>query len=70
VPGGAWALEVAQAGGAVAVVGRHRDAVDGVSSEIRALGGQAASFVADVRDAAAAYETVAATEADLGPVSI
>jgi NAD(P)-dependent dehydrogenase (short-subunit alcohol dehydrogenase family) len=65
-----FALQVAQAGGAVALVGRYRDALDGVSAEICALGGHAASFVSDVRDADAACEAVAATEAQLGPVTI
>jgi 3-oxoacyl-[acyl-carrier protein] reductase len=68
--GRSFALEIARASGAVALVGRHRDALDGVSAEIGALGGRAASFVADVRDVDAATETVAATEARLGPVTI
>jgi NAD(P)-dependent dehydrogenase (short-subunit alcohol dehydrogenase family) len=68
--GRSFALEIAQSGGAVAVVGRHQDALDEVSGEIRALGGHAASFVADVRDAGAAASTVTATEAQLGPVTI
>jgi 3-oxoacyl-[acyl-carrier protein] reductase len=65
-----FALQVAEAGGAVALVGRHRDALDGLGAEIGALGGQAESFVADVRDADAASATVAASEARLGPVTI
>jgi NAD(P)-dependent dehydrogenase (short-subunit alcohol dehydrogenase family) len=65
-----FALEIAQAGGAVALVGRNQDALDAVGGEIRELGRQTASFVADVRDADTTASTVKATEAQLGPVTI
>jgi NAD(P)-dependent dehydrogenase (short-subunit alcohol dehydrogenase family) len=68
--GRSFALEIAAAGGAVALVGRNLDALDGVETEIRAAGGHAASFVADVRDADAPTSTVATTEARFGSITI
>ena len=68
--GRCFALEIAKAGGSVALVGRTAATLDGVAAEVRAEGGCAATFVADVRDSNAAAATVVATEDELGPVTI
>ncbi len=64
------ARSVADAGAKVAVVGRHRDALDGVVAEIREHGGQAAAIPADVTDAMQVETMVTATVDAFGSVDI
>lgn len=64
------ALTVAGAGAKVAVVGRHRDALDGVVAEIEGQGGAATAIVADVTDSVQVEEMVAGTLDAFGSVDI
>lgn len=64
------ALSVAGAGAKVAVVGRHREALDGVVAEILERGGQAAAIPADVTNPTQVESMVAATLDALGGVDI
>ena len=64
------ALSVADAGAKVAVVGRHREALDGVVAEIREHGGRATAIPADVTDPVQVETMVAATRDAFGSVDI
>jgi 3-oxoacyl-[acyl-carrier protein] reductase len=68
--GRAIARRLAADGLAVAVNGLDEDALHDAAAEIRAAGGTADAFPADVTDAAAVAELVAAVEARLGPVAV
>ena len=69
--GRAIALGFARAGADVVVNARtSRDEAESVAAEARALGVRALARLADVRDAAAIAETVAAARAQLGPIDI
>jgi 3-oxoacyl-[acyl-carrier protein] reductase len=69
--GRATALHLARRGAAVCVNFSSRpDAAEEVASQIRALGGRAMVFQADVADAAAVAGMVRATEAELGSLTI
>jgi 3-oxoacyl-[acyl-carrier protein] reductase len=69
--GAAMAWRLAQSGAAVAVgYGTDRAAADRLVKGIRGSGGQAVAIGADLRDAAAPDEMIAATEAELGPVDL
>jgi 3-oxoacyl-[acyl-carrier protein] reductase len=67
--GSAIAARLARDGLAVAVNGLHADAYD-VAAGIRATGGVADAFTADVTDELAVTELVAAVAARLGPVAV
>ncbi len=60
------------AGARLALVarGRHMGALDAVASRVRALGGDAHTFVCDVADRAAALACVADVEARLGGIDV
>lgn len=62
------ARKQAAAGASVALVARNSTALDGVAAEIRALGGKAAAFVADVSNRLEVEQTFAAIAAELGPI--
>jgi 3-oxoacyl-[acyl-carrier protein] reductase len=69
--GRAIALRLAQDGAAVVVNGRaDQAAIEAVADEIRALGGQAMTCLADVSDQAAVARMAAAVEAAWGGVDI
>lgn len=68
--GRAIALHLAAAGAAVALVARAKDRLDAVAAEIRAQGGAAETFCADVTERSGVESAVAAAIARLGPVSI
>jgi 3-oxoacyl-[acyl-carrier protein] reductase len=71
--GAAVAVRLAADGAAVAVNHRSdssRDDAESVVARIRAAGGRAASYRADVGDAAQVAEMVTATTAELGPPTI
>lgn len=69
--GRAIALELAAAGAKIAINTRaSRAAADTVAGEIRAAGGTAAVYVADIADASAVKNMGAAVQAELGTVSI
>jgi NAD(P)-dependent dehydrogenase (short-subunit alcohol dehydrogenase family) len=57
--GRAVALRWAAGGGAVAVLGRRKDALDDTVAQVAAAGGDAEAVVCDVRDHAAVAESVA-----------
>ena len=61
---------IAGAGAKVAVVGRRRDALDRVVTEIREKGGEAAAIPADVTDPAQVEKMIAATLDAFGSVDI
>jgi 3-oxoacyl-[acyl-carrier protein] reductase len=65
--GGAIARAIHAQGGAVALSGTRRDALEALAAE---LGERVAICPADLRDPAAADALIAATEAALGPLSI
>jgi 3-oxoacyl-[acyl-carrier protein] reductase len=69
--GGALARALARAGAAVAV-GYHRraDVAERLAGELRAAGGRAAAFGADLARPDAPAQLVAAVRAELGPVDI
>ena len=64
------ALTVAGAGAKVAVVGRHRDALDEVVADIEGQGGAATAIVADVTDSVQVEDMVAGTLDAFGSVDI
>lgn len=69
--GRAIALELAAAGAAVAINTRaSRAEADAAVAEIRAAGGKAAMYLADIADAAAVKSMHAAVVSELGPVDI
>lgn len=68
--GSALAALYAQNGDAVALVARRRDRIDALAAELNASGGKARAFVCDVSDRAQVHATVAACEAELGPVDL
>src|SRR4051794_32801800 len=69
--GRAIALRLAQDGAAVVVNGRaDQAAIEAVAAEIRALGGQAMTCLADVSDQAAVARMAAAVAAEWGGVDI
>ena len=63
-------LSVAGMGATVAVVGRHRDALDRVVAEITERGGEAAAILADVTDPVQVEKMVAGTLDAFGSVDI
>lgn len=65
-----FAVTLAAAGAAVAVVGRRRDRLDALVAEIGAAGGRALALPADMADASALAAVVETAEAGLGTVSI
>jgi len=65
-----FAVTLAAAGAAVAVVGRRSDRLDALVAEIEAAGGRALALPADVADATALAAVVEAAERGLGTVSI
>jgi len=68
--GKAMALALAAAGGRSALVSRNREQLDGVAQEVRALGGEAEVFVADVTDEQQVTRLEAEVTAKLGKVQI
>jgi short-subunit dehydrogenase len=66
--GRAVALKLAAAGRTVAASARTRDDLDALAAE--ASGGRIVPYALDITDAAAATETVAAIERDLGPIGL
>ena len=60
----------AQAGAKVAVLSRRQEKVDAAVARLRALGGSARGFAADVRDHAAVSDALAATAADWGALDV
>lgn len=68
--GRAVALRLAQEGVRVALVARHQPDVEAVAAEIRALGGTAAAFAADVGDKRAVHPLAAQIAEALGPVDL
>jgi len=64
--GKAIALRLARDGFDVSVVDLRKDELDGVTAEIRALGRNAAAFVADISDRDNVYKAVDDTEQALG----
>jgi NAD(P)-dependent dehydrogenase (short-subunit alcohol dehydrogenase family) len=70
VLGGGLAEGLAQAGAAVAVVGRNAERGEARVAAIRAAGGRAHFFPADASDRSTLVAAQTAIEASLGPVSI
>ena len=68
--GRAIASHLAAAGAAVALVARSRSHLDAAAGEIRARGGAAEAFCADVTDRSGVESAVAAATKRLGPISI
>jgi NAD(P)-dependent dehydrogenase (short-subunit alcohol dehydrogenase family) len=68
--GRAFALELASAGAAVAIVARSGDQLADTVSLIEARGGLAAAFAADVTDRAAVDQVVSRIEREVGPVDL
>ena len=68
--GRAIAHRLARTGAKVALVGRQPHTLEAVADEIRAEGGTAKAYPADVTDRAQVDRAVAAAAADLGPVKI
>jgi len=68
--GRAVALDLARAGGAVAVAARTSAEVEAVAAEARGLGARAEAIVADVARAEAVAEMFRAARAALGPIDI
>jgi len=68
--GRAIALRFASEGAAVMLAATRRDALEATATEIRKLGGPAATIVADVADEAAVKRMVAATVAELGRLDV
>ena len=62
------AHELASLGALVAIVGRNREKLDRVTAEIAEDGGQALSFVCDIREEEAVKETVKKIVDQCGPV--
>lgn len=68
--GRAYALALAQAGMAVAVTARTASEIGATAQQIEQDGGRALAIPADVTDAKAVAQTVAAVERQLGPVDL
>ena len=68
--GGATCRRFAAEGAAVAVFDRNLDAAETVAAAIRAEGGRAQAFGADITDRASVDAAVATTEAQLGPIAV
>jgi 2-hydroxycyclohexanecarboxyl-CoA dehydrogenase len=68
--GGATSRRFAQEGAKVAVLDLNLQAAEAVVARIRAEGGQAAAFEADITQRASVDAAVAALEAQLGPVDV
>lgn len=68
--GAASAIRLAAEGAAVAIVDVHRDAAEATAEKIRAAGGTALSFAADVRDDGALASIVESVVAELGEISV
>ena len=68
--GRATARAFARRGARVGVIARDADALATTCREIEALGGEAASFVADVADAGAVETAAASLEERLGPIDV
>ncbi len=66
----AMARAIAQAGAAVAVLGRTRSRVDEAAAELREMGAHAFGLSAEVRDPSSIAAAFEQTEAELGPVSM
>ncbi|MHC1479030.1 SDR family NAD(P)-dependent oxidoreductase [Frateuria aurantia] len=68
--GEATAMALAEAGGRVALVGRRRDRLETVAASVRASGGEARVYAADLLDEQAARQVVLDCEADFGRLDI
>src|ERR1700761_2297326 len=68
--GRATALEFARQGANVALIARHRPALEAVQSEIEALGARALVLPLDVADAEAIERAADAVETELGPIDV
>ncbi len=68
--GRTFALALAQAGYAVALVARSPTELAETSAEVAASGGRCAPFVADITDQAAVDRAVGEAEAALGPIDL
>ena len=68
--GAALAKELAKAGAKVALVARHKEALDEVVSGIREAGGVARGLCADVGDKEAIYRLAGAAAALVGPIDV
>jgi 2-hydroxycyclohexanecarboxyl-CoA dehydrogenase len=68
--GGATCKRFAAAGARVAIFDMNLEAAEKVASAIRAEGGQAQAFRADITDRASVDAAVAATEAQFGPIDV
>ena len=68
--GHAEAAVLAAEGASVAVNGRNAEATEAAAARIRAQGGRAEAFAADVSDEAAVEELIAAIEAKFGSLDI
>lgn len=68
--GGATCRRFAGEGAAVAVFDLNLDAAEKVAAGIRATGGRAQAFRCDITDRSSVDAAVAATETELGPVSV
>lgn len=68
--GRALALQLAAEGAQVALVARHKSALDEVVSEIKARGGTAFGIVADVGDKESIYPIVGQAAALAGPIDV
>ncbi|HJW13322.1 MAG TPA: SDR family oxidoreductase [Thermoanaerobaculia bacterium] len=68
--GRTYALALAEAGAAVALVGRTAARLEEAVTAIAAMGGRARAYAGDVTDAAAMTRVVAAVERELGPIDL
>jgi 2-hydroxycyclohexanecarboxyl-CoA dehydrogenase len=68
--GRATCIKLAQAGMAVAILGRRRENIDEVRDTIRAQGGNAVSIIADVANRPQIEQAIAAARNALGPITI
>ncbi|MDP2308024.1 MAG: SDR family oxidoreductase [Pseudomonadota bacterium] len=68
--GAAFARALAADGTRVLLVGRHKPALDIVVEQIRAAGGEAHAFAADIADKHQTHALAAAAEAQVGPVDL
>ncbi|WP_138511273.1 SDR family NAD(P)-dependent oxidoreductase [Maricaulis alexandrii] len=65
-----FALQLSQAGAAVALLARRTDRLESLVSDIEAAGGRAIAVPLDVMDTAAIGPALETVEAELGPLSI